>query len=105
MTELKKKPLFNPEGAPSRRLGVCGIEIGCARQNAVACGSSLSGIVSAGARVCAAVRSACPLMRREADLRDGRLKVIASDGEGLSDGAFIVHGGNVECIPVARATA
>ena len=46
-----------------------------------------------------------PLMRREADLRDGRLKVIASDGEGLSDGAFIVHGGNVECIPVARATA
>ena len=53
----------------------------------------------------AAVRSACPLMRREADLRDGRLKVIASDGEGLSDGAFIVHGGNVECIPVARATA
>ena len=64
-----------------------------------------SGIVSAGARVCAAVRSACPLMRREADLRDGRLKVIASDGEGLSDGAFIVHGGNVECIPVARATA
>ncbi|KXT36262.1 hypothetical protein HMPREF3036_00955 [Sutterella sp. KLE1602] len=44
-------------------------------------------------------------MRREADLRDGRLKVIASDGEGLSDGAFIVHGGNVECIPVARATA
>ena len=37
--------------------------------------------------------------------KDGRLKVIASDGEGLSDGAFIVHGGNVECIPVARATA
>ena len=68
-------------------------------------GARLSGIVSAGARVCAAVRSACPLMRREADLRDGRLKVIASDGEGLSDGAFIVHGGNVECIPVARATA